>query len=55
MASTPDAALVQKALQDLYQPAVQARLSDWVSDPLGLWTQWWTARGAQSQGRPRRQ
>lgn len=53
LASTPDAALVQKALQDLYQPAVQARLSDWVSDPLGLWTQWWTARGAQSQARPR--
>lgn len=53
LAGTPDAALVQKALQDLYQPAVQARLSDWVSDPLGLWTQWWTARGAQSQARPR--
>jgi len=53
LAGTPDAALVQKALQDLYQPAVQARLSDWVSDPLGLWTQWWAARGAQSQARPR--
>ncbi|PJI98644.1 putative exporter [Acidovorax sp. 69] len=53
LTGTPDAALVQKALQDLYQPAVQARLSDWVSDPLGLWTQWWTARGAQSQARPR--
>lgn len=53
LAGTPDAALVQKALQDLYQPAVQARLSDWVSDPLGLWSQWWTARGAQSQARPR--
>lgn len=53
LAGTPDATLVHKALQDLYQPAVQARLSDWVSDPLGLWTQWWTARGAQSQARPR--
>jgi predicted exporter len=53
LASTSDGALVQKALQDLYQPAVQARLADWVSDPLGLWTQWWTARGAQSQARPR--
>ncbi|WP_298211441.1 hypothetical protein [Acidovorax sp.] len=53
LAGAPDAALVQKALQDLYQPAVQARLSDWVSDPLGLWAQWWTARGAQSQARPR--
>ena len=53
LAGMPDGALVQKALQDLYQPAVQARLSDWASDPLGLWTQWWTARGAQSQARPR--
>ncbi|MBW8466422.1 hypothetical protein [Acidovorax sp.] len=53
LVGTPDAALVHQALQDLYQPAVQARLSDWVSDPLGLWTQWWTARGAQSQARPR--
>lgn len=53
LAGTPDAALVQRALQELYQPAVQARLSDWVNDPLGLWAQWWTARGAQSQARPR--
>lgn len=48
-----DLALVQRALQDLYQPATQARLTDWVSDPLGLWTQWWSARAAQSQARPR--
>lgn len=53
LASSTDAALVQKALQDLYQPVVQARLSDWLNDPLGLWAQWWTARGAQSQARPR--
>ena len=53
LSSTSDAALVHKALQDLYQPAVQVRLSDWVGDPLGLWTQWWAARGAQSQARPR--
>ncbi|NMM80851.1 hypothetical protein B2J86_07885 [Acidovorax sp. SRB_14] len=50
---TSDVALVQQALQDLYQPGVQARLSDWVSDPLGLWTQWWTTRAAQSQARLR--
>ena len=48
-----DEALVQRALQDLYQPATQARLTDWVNDPLGLWTQWWSARAAQSQARPR--
>jgi len=50
---TPREALVQQALQDLYQPGMQARLTDWVIDPLGLWTQWWTARAAQSQARPR--
>ena len=48
-----DEALVQRALQDLYQPATQARMTDWVNDPLGLWTQWWSARAAQSQARPR--
>jgi len=48
-----DEALVQRALQDLYQPATQARLTGWVNDPLGLWTQWWSARAAQSQARPR--
>jgi predicted exporter len=48
-----DETLVQRALQDLYQPATQARLTDWVNDPLGLWTQWWSARAAQSQARPR--
>ena len=51
--NTTRAALVQQALQDLYQPGMQARLTDWVSDPLGLWTQWWAARAAQSQARPR--
>ncbi len=50
---TDDQALVERALQDLYQPATQARLSDWMNDPLGLWTQWWSARAAQSQARPR--
>lgn len=49
----PSEALVQQALQDLYQPGMQARLTDWVSDPLGLWTQWWAARASQSQARPR--
>lgn len=51
--NTPREVLVQQALQDLYQPGMQARLTDWVSDPLGLWTQWWAARAAQSQARLR--
>lgn len=51
--ASSDEALVQRALQGLYQPATQARLTDWVNDPLGLWTQWWSARAAQSQARPR--
>lgn len=53
LSRTTDAQLVQQALQSLYQPAVQARLGDWVGDPLGLWMQWWGARAAQSQARPR--
>lgn len=53
LVQTPDAQLVQQALQALYQPAMQARLGDWVEDPLGLWTQWWGARAAQSRARPR--
>lgn len=51
--ASSDEALVQRALQGLYQPATQARLTDWVNDPLGLWTQWWSARAAQSPARPR--
>ncbi|MCT9812946.1 hypothetical protein N0K08_20140 [Acidovorax sp. Be4] len=46
-------ALAQRALTALYQPAAQARLSQWVADPLGLWVQWWAARAAQSHARPR--
>ncbi|QBK06534.1 hypothetical protein DW355_11280 [Hylemonella gracilis] len=46
-------ALAQGALAALYQPAVQARLSDWLADPLGLWSQWWTARAAETRARPR--
>lgn len=51
--ASSDEALVQRALQGLYQPATQARMTDWVNDPLGLWTQWWSARAAQSPARPR--
>ena len=48
-----DEQLVQRALQGLYQPGIQARLGDWASDPLELWPQWWSARAAQSRARPR--
>ena len=53
LAGTPDAALVQKGLQDLYQPAVQARLSDRASDPRGLWTQGAASPGLRIQAAPR--
>lgn len=45
--------LTQQAMAALYQPAAQARLSEWRADPLGLWPQWWAARAAQSSARPR--
>lgn len=51
--NTDAAPLAQRALMALYQPAAQARLAEWRADPLGLWTQWWSARAAQSQARPR--
>lgn len=51
-AASPDA-LTQQALRTLYQPAVQGRMSEWVADPLGLWTQWWAQRAAASHARPR--
>lgn len=50
---TPTATLAQNALTTLYQPAVQARLTDWLGDPLGLWPHWWTARAAETRARPR--
>ncbi len=50
---TPEEQWVEHALRDLYQPGAQARLADWVSDPLALWTGWWAARATQSQARPR--
>ena len=53
LATSPVPQLAQRALATLYQPAAQARLSSWVADPLGLWTQWWAARATQSQARPR--
>ncbi|MBI2769163.1 MAG: hypothetical protein HYX47_06050 [Burkholderiales bacterium] len=51
--NTPVPAQVQAALSLLHQPGISARLSDWAADPLALWPQWWSARAAQSQARPR--
>lgn len=51
--TTPQDALTQQALRSLYQPAVQARVSDWAADPLGLWPQWWAERAAANHARPR--
>ena len=49
----PAQAWLQKALATLYQPAAGARLTDWASDPLGLWTGWWSERAADTRLRPR--
>jgi predicted exporter len=46
------AAQVQRALALLMQPGA-GRLSDFASDPLGLWPDWLQARAAQSRARPR--
>ena len=53
LAQASGTSLVREALAALYQPGAAARLSQWTSDPLGLWQQWWTARAAQSRARPR--
>ena len=46
-------ALVQSALGALAQPGGGSMLSAWNADPLGLWPQWWSARAAGTQARPR--
>lgn len=40
------AALAERALMRLYGPLAGARLTDWRSDPLGLWPEWWVERAA---------
>lgn len=52
LAEGKDAAQVQRALALLMQPGA-ARLSDFASDPLGLWPEWLQQRAAQSRARPR--
>ncbi len=51
--ATPLPQLAQAALAALYQPAAQARLSEWVADPLGLAPAWWSARAGDTRARPR--
>ncbi|MCM5682689.1 MMPL family transporter [Schlegelella sp. S2-27] len=46
------AELVQSALTALHQPGGSGRLSDWLSDPLSLWSSWWSARTGASPVRP---
>ncbi|QDQ29360.1 MMPL family transporter [Chitinimonas arctica] len=41
-----------RALMQLYQPA-GPKLGEWRDDPLGLWPQWWEARGQETRARPR--
>ena len=38
--------LAQQALTRLYQFSTGPRLTDWASDPLGLWQNWWLSRAA---------
>lgn len=42
-----------RALAGLLQPGAGARLTDWATDPLGLWAAWWGARAGEVQARPR--
>ncbi|KFA91449.1 MMPL family transporter [Archangium violaceum] len=52
LASATPEELGGTALMKLYQPA-GARLTDWSDDPLGLWPDWWAARAAENEARPR--
>jgi predicted exporter len=45
--------LVQGALAALHQPGSVRGLSQWTSDPLGLWPQWWSQRAGEIRARPR--
>ncbi len=45
---TPADALAEPALAALYGPMGAPRLTEWRSDPLGLWPQWWQAQAAAS-------
>ncbi|CAN4279206.1 MMPL family transporter [Pseudoxanthomonas sp. LjRoot125] len=45
---TPVDTLAESALAALYGPMGAPRLTEWRSDPLGLWPQWWQAQAAAS-------
>ncbi|SDR10650.1 Predicted exporter [Pseudoxanthomonas sp. CF385] len=45
--TSPDA-LAESALAALYGPMGAPRLTEWRSDPLGLWPQWWQAQATAS-------
>lgn len=51
--AAPTPTLAAKALATLHQPAGAWRLTDWMTDPLGLWPAWWAQRMATSPLRPR--
>jgi predicted exporter len=48
LAQTPADALAESALAALYGPMGAPRLTEWRSDPLGLWPQWWQAQASAS-------
>jgi predicted exporter len=53
LAAEPVASQVQSAIAALYRPGMGAKLSDWISDPLALWPDWWAARSGESRARLR--
>ncbi len=48
LATTSPDTLAESALAALYGPMGAPRLTEWRSDPLGLWPQWWQAQAAAS-------
>lgn len=48
LAQTPADALAESALAALYGPMGAPRLTEWRSDPLALWPQWWQAQAVES-------
>ncbi|KRA51330.1 hypothetical protein ASD77_17265 [Pseudoxanthomonas sp. Root65] len=48
LAQTPAEVLAESALAALYGPMGAPRLTEWRSDPLGLWSQWWQAQATAS-------
>lgn len=53
LAQADTAQWANRALAGLMQPGTGGRLTDWASDPLGLWVAWWGQRVGEVQARQR--